>query len=341
MAIQNTKTRLAAAVGAWVLGVGLAAPAAAVVVVGGDSGWQVSFDRNVNAFYPLGDYDQGDGAQAADKTSLYGAGKRGRGIQAHSVDSGEVIANRSGPLGEMSFGRALLLFGRDAFLGAYDHAMSSGVSAYGAPGSGLGSLLDEYPSPRVEGEMSYSTAFTGGSFKAWIDALWQDTHSGCGGTSVSLGGMSAECGDISAQAWGVGTKIGYRGFELVGYFHDSEDWGLNGQFDRNAVWIDASGHIRERKGDGYYVRGTYAFSGKTKVGVSYGDGNLYAVDSTGVAANSIGTRLEGQLWTVGVYHDVGSWLRLIAEYNRGELNTHSAGKPPTGNTFSVGTFLYW
>ena len=81
MAIQNTKTRVAAALGAWVLGAGLAASASAVVLVGGDSGWQMSFDRKVNAFYPLRDYDQGDGAEAADETNLYGAGKRGSGIQ--------------------------------------------------------------------------------------------------------------------------------------------------------------------------------------------------------------------------------------------------------------------
>ena len=55
----------------------------------------------------------------------------------------------------------------------------------------------------------------------------------------------------------------------------------------------------------------------------------------------MGTHLERQLWTVGVYHDVSSWLRLIAEYNRGELNTHTPGPNPGANTFSVGSFLFW
>ena len=39
------------------------------MVVGGDNGWEVSFDGNVNAFYTVGDYDKGYVTEAADKTS--------------------------------------------------------------------------------------------------------------------------------------------------------------------------------------------------------------------------------------------------------------------------------
>ena len=59
MARQISKTKLAAAVGAAAFGVGLTAPVGAVVVVGGNDGWEVSFDGNVNAFYTIGDYDVG------------------------------------------------------------------------------------------------------------------------------------------------------------------------------------------------------------------------------------------------------------------------------------------
>ncbi len=439
MAIQNSKTRIAAAVGAAALGAGLTAPAGAVVVVGGDNGWEVSFDGNVNAFYTVGDYDKGYVTEATDKTSSrvhsgflpaffsfnvksptidgmtgsarisfaptiesangnktsYYAGSHptGTGIQGASIDTREVVANLSGGFGEVSFGRTLSLFGRNAILndmtlfgvgfapgadsfgsvtfgrvghgytypdfaarfqyttpvvngfqiafGVYDPATFSGVTAYGPGGSGLGSLLDENHTPRIESEMSYSTAFTGGNFKAWVDGLWQDTNSSCSGSTVTAGGIAAKCGDISTHAWGAGTKIGYMGFELVGYYHDSAGLGLTAQFNQNAVWFDSNGNVRERKGDGYYIQGTYAFSGKTKLGVSYGEGNLDAIDATGVAANGVGTHVERQLWTVGVYHDVSSWLRLIAEYNRGELNTHTPGKNPGANTFSVGSFLFW
>ena len=442
MAIQNSKTRIAAAVGAAALGAGLAAPAGAVVVVGGDNGWEVSFDGNVNAFYTVGDYDQGYLTEAADKTSsrvhsgylpaffsfnvksptidgmtgsarisfaptIHTGGNKTQfssqsgnvgpvsGINGATIDTREVVANLSGAFGEVSFGRTLSLFGRNAILndmtlfgvgfapgadsfgsitfgraghgytypdfsarfqyttpvvngfqiafGVYDPSTFSGVTTYGVTNSGTGSLLDEADTPRFETEMSYSTAFTGGNFKAWVDGLWQDVSSSCHGKQFVVGGTNARCGDISTQAWGAGTKIGYMGFELVGYYHDNAGLGLISQFDSHAVYFDGSGNIRERKGNGYYLQGTYTFNGKTKLGLSYGEGNLESIDTLGgdVAANGVGGHLERQLWTVGVYHDVSSWLRLIAEYNHGSLNDGRVGHNPEANTFSVGSFLFW
>lgn len=445
MAIQNSKTRIAAAVGAAAFGAGLAAPAGAVVVVGGDNGWEVSFDGNVNAFYTVGDYDNGYVTEAADTDSsrvtsgflpaffsfnvksptVNGMTGTGRisfaptiqtgghktqfssqsgnvgpvpGINGATIDTREVLANLSGAFGEVSFGRTLSLFGRNAILndmtlfgvgfapgadqfgsvtfgrvghgytypdfaarfqyttpnvngfqvaiGVYDPSTIAGITTYGATGGGAGSLLNETDTPRFEGEISYSTTFNGGSFKAWVDGLWQDIDSTCTGiASVSgvNGGLpvTAKCGSLNSQAWGVGTKVGWQGFEFVGYYHDNEGLGLTAQFNQHAMWVDAQGDIREREGDGYYVQGSYTFAGKTKVGVSYGEGNLDSIDSTGVAGDGVGSHLERSLWTVGVYHDVSSWLRLIAEYNHGELDTNSGGHKPEADTFSVGSFLFW
>ena len=442
MAIQNSKTRIAAAVGAAAFGAGLTAPAGAVVVVGGDNGWEVSFDGNVNAFYTVGDYDQGYVSEAADKTSsrvhsgflpaffsfnvksptidgmtgsarisfaptIQTGGNKTQfssqsgnvgpipGIGGATIDTREVVANLSGGFGEVSFGRTLSLFGRNAILndmtlfgvgfapgadsfgsvtfgrvghgytypdfaarfqyttpvvngfqlafGVYDPSNFSGVTQYGVTNSGTGSLLDEADTPRFEGEMSYSTAFTGGNFKAWVDGLWQDVSSSCHGKIFVVGAANARCGDASTHAWGGGTKIGYMGFEFVGYYHDSEGLGLTSQFNQHAIYFDASGNIQERKGNGYYLQGTYTFNGKTKVGVSYGEGNLESIDTLGgdIAANGVGGHVERQLWTVGVYHDVSSWLRLIAEYNHGSLNNSTPGHNPEANTFSVGSFLFW
>ena len=442
MAIQNSKTRIAAAVGAAAFGAGLAAPAGAVVVVGGDNGWEVSFDGNVNAFYTVGDYDKGYVTEAADKTSsrvhsgflpaffsfnvksptidgmtgsarisfaptIQTGGNKTQfssqsgnvgpipGIGGATIDTREVVANLSGGFGEVSFGRTLSLFGRNAILndmtlfgvgfapgadsfgsvtfgrvghgytypdfaarfqyttpvvngfqlafGVYDPSNFSGVTQYGVTNSGTGSLLDEADTPRFEGEMSYSTAFTGGNFKAWVDGLWQDVSSSCHGKIFVVGAANARCGDASTHAWGGGTKIGYMGFEFVGYYHDSEGLGLTSQFNQHAIYFDASGNIQERKGNGYYLQGTYTFNGKTKVGVSYGEGNLESIDTLGgdIAANGVGGHVERQLWTVGVYHDVSSWLRLIAEYNHGSLNNSTPGHNPEANTFSVGSFLFW
>ena len=326
MAIKLSKTRIAASLGAVALGAGLVAPASAVVVVGGDNGWEVSFDGNAQAFAEVGDDDQGYISAAADRISRRPGSLFSRNALINDLTLFGLSSPPSAePFGSATFGRARPGYTYTDF----------------ATGSGSGSLLGDAHIPRLEAEMSYSTAFTGGNVKAWIDALWQDTHSSCSGTTVTLGGMTAQCDDFSPHAWGIGTKIGYRGFALLGYYHDSKGQGLAEPFDLNAMWIDTIGNTREREGDSYYVQGTYAFSGKTKVGVSYGAGNLDAIGSTGITANSFGTRPEHQLWTVGVYHDVSSWLRLIAEYNRGDLNTHTVGKTPGANTFSVGSLLYW
>jgi len=440
MAIQFNKTRMAAAVGAAAFGAGLAAPAGAVVVVGGNDGWEVSFDGNVNAFYTVGDFDTGYVAESADKDSsrvhsgflpaffsfnvksptvggMTGSGRISfaptiqsggakthfgaagndtgaiPGIQGANIDTREVVANLSGAFGEVSFGRTLSLFGRNAILndmtlfgvgfvpggdqfgsvtfgrvghgytypdfaarfqyttpvvngfqaaiGLYDPSTIAGITALGAPGTGVGGLLDETDTPRFEGELSYSTAMNGANFKFWVDGLWQDVDSTCTGASaVLVGGVAAQCGTLTAQAWGGGAKIGYQNFEFVGYYHDNEGLGLTAQFNGNALYVDAAGNIEERQGDGYYVQGTYTFSGKTKVGVSYGEGNLENVGIGNSAANGVNGHVERSLWTVGVYHDVASWLRLVAEYNHGRLDT-TGGTDPEADTFSVGGFLFW
>ncbi len=445
MAKQFTKTRIAAAVGAAAFGAGLTAPAGAVVVVGGNDGWEVSFDGNVNAFYTIGDYDAGYVTESADKDNARvhsgflpaffsfnvksptvngmtgtarisfaptihnggaktqfsaqanGSGSRGAldGINGATIDTREVLANLSGAFGEISFGRTLSLFGRNAILndmtlfgvgfapgadhfgsvtfgrvghgytypdfsarfqyttpvvngfqaalGLYDPSIISGVTgiavgpgatanALGAFSGGAGGLLDETDTPRFEGELSYSTSFSNGNVKVWVDGLWQDIDSTC--TGVSASGLV--CGGMTASAWGAGAKLGIQNFEFVGYYHDNEGLGLTAQFNAAAIATDANNNISEREGDGFYVQGTYTFGGKTKVGVSYGEGSVDAV-AAGLFASP---EVERSLWTVGVYHDVSSWLRLIAEYNHGELDAGGA-RTPEADTFSVGGFLFW
>ena len=439
-----SKTRIAAAVSAAVLGAGLSAPAGAVVVVGGNDGWEVSFDGNVNAFYTVGDYDAGYVSETADMDSsrvhsgflpaffsfnvksptVNGLTATGRisfaptiqtggaktqfaaqtnatgnipGINGATIDTREVLANLSGSMGEISFGRTLSLFGRQAILndmtlfgvgfvpggqqfgsvtfgrvghgytypdftarfqyttpnmnglqialGLYDPAtidagggLAGRTNLTGGAGLTAGGLLDETDTPRFEGEMSYSTSFAGGNFKVWLDGLWQEIDSSCTGASTTLIGATAvNCGGLTASAWGAGVKAGMSNFELVGYYHDNEGLGLTAQFNSLAVAVDANGNIMERKGGGYYLQGTYTFHGKTKVGVSYGEGNL---ESSGGTALQGAGHIERSLWTVGVYHDVSSWLRLIAEFNHGEVKVDSSSGPEA-QTFSVGGFLFW
>jgi hypothetical protein len=444
MANQFSKTRIAAAVSAAALGAGLSAPAGAVVVVGGNDGWEVSFDGNVNAFYTVGDFDAGYVTETVDKDSsrvhsgflpaffsfnvktptIGGMTGTGRisfaptihtggsktqfttqggalsspgpitGIGGAAIDTREVLANLSGAFGEVSFGRTLSLFGRNAILndmtlfgvGFVPGADQFGSVTFGRAGHGYtypdftarfqyttpvvagfqaavglydpstidrvtvnnfallpGGLLDETDSPRFEGELSYSNIYNGFSTKLWLDGTWQDVESSCTGVSgaVSPAGVGVKCGKMTSQAWGVGGKLGYMGFEVVGYYHDNQGLGLTSQFNSNGVYFDQAGNIHARDGDGYYVQGMYTFTGKTKVGVSYGEGNLDSVGATDSAANGLNGAVERSLWTVGVYHDVSSWLRVVAEYNHGRFKTGNPGVTPEADTFSVGGFLFW
>ena len=76
--------------------------------------------------------------------------------------------------------------------------------------------------------------------------------------------------------------------------------------------------------------------GSTKLGVSYGENKLENAGGNYVVGAG---DIKRELWTVGVYHDVSSWLKLVAEYNRGELDT--GGITPNADTLSVGGFLFW
>ncbi len=57
METKFTKSKLAAAIGSATLAMALSGPANAVVIVGGDKGWEISFDGEVNQFYTYNSYD--------------------------------------------------------------------------------------------------------------------------------------------------------------------------------------------------------------------------------------------------------------------------------------------
>jgi len=452
MANQFNKTRLATAIAAAVLGLGMASTANAVVVVGGDNGWEVSFDGNINAFYVMADNDAGfnnlglgapianntfagssedisrvtsgflpaffsfnvksptvNGLTATGRFSFapqitnsttknqlyssgnlqYGAAGGLNGIQGASIDTREVVVNVDGSFGTVSFGRTLSIFGRQAILNdmtlfgvgmqnmdgaavtagrigrGYTYPNFNARFSYKTPvfsgfqaeaglydpsveelhGAGLNvGILDQTDTPRFEGELTYSTTFSNGAFKAWVDGLWQDLES----TAPTA------TDDATVSAWGAGATASYMGFALTGYYYDGEGLGRSLQFAGGTACKAAGTLCEEAENDGYYVQGTYTFNGKTKIGASYGkstqDAFSASATAAGIATNGLATNqdVELDMWTVGVYHDVNSWLKLIAEYSKSE-NEYSANvnDPTTFNgstesdTFSLGTFFVW
>ena len=462
MAILFSKTKLATAVATAVVGLGLSAAANAVVVVGGDNGWEVSFDGNINAFYTQGTYDEGynnlglvspisgaggtssfagttakslDAARVTSgflpaffsfnvksptvngmtgsarfsfapqitngniKNQLHGSGGlnggNSQGIQGSSIDTREVLVNLDGAFGTFSYGRTLSIFGRNAILkdmtlfGVGQSNMRGGAVTAGRIGRGytypnfnarvsykspnLGGLqgeiglydpsidqlngnnttgiLDQTDTPRFEGEVSYTSAFSGGSAQFWIDGLWQDIEN----TNI------AAAGDVSVQGWGVGAEGKMAGFALTGYYYDGSGLGRSLQFVggtacNSAVTINgttfaAGTNCEATDNDGYYLQGTYNFGGKTKVGLSYGESTENAFSDPVMRQAGL-TEMQARdvqlsMWTVGVYHDVSSWLKLIAEYSHSKNDfginelTLANGADTKSDTFSVGSFFFW
>lgn len=438
--MRFAKTKLAAAIAAATL----ASSAQAVVVVGGDNGWEISFDGNVNLFYNQIDFETTAGgvAGAGNQDSAHlnegllpaffsfsaksptvngltgtarisfapdssaeksrrldkaGGGALGTG----AIDMREVVANVDGSFGQISFGRTLGLFGRQAIL--KDQTLF-GVGAVGGPDGGgttLGrigfgyvypqfdtrfayttpdisgfkltvglfdpleptaaaSTVFETDTPRFEAEATYATTFTGGNFNAWVGGLWQEDERNVAGGD-----------DVTHQGVDVGAEINYSGFQVFGHFYTGDALGTllkwNGGLGPGGV-LASSGFncnaagtaCEEAENDGFIIQGGYTFAGKTKVAISYGESNQ---DDQSPDANGIFFYdTSNELWTVGVYHDVTSWLKLVAEYNNQESEAEctpgrdaaglgaaavcaAAGNGKVGgseaDTFSVGAFMTW
>ena len=108
----------------------------------------------------------------------------------------------------------------------------------------------------------------------------------------------------------------------------------------SGYWCFNSG-CQQADNDGYYVQGSYTFNGKTKVAVSWGESN----QDSSVESNGSFNDVTHEMWTVGVYHDVNSWLKLVAEYNNQSQDANTPAGAPVNSIdidgFSVGGFIFW
>jgi hypothetical protein len=454
MAKKFKKTKLATAISIAAVSLGLSATADAVVVVGGDNGWEVSFDGNINAFYTLTDYDAGfttlgyvtpgaggfgqgntaattavpeldsarvtsgylpaffsfnvksptvNGLTATGRISfapviqnanaknqfypsaLGGSNGGVQGLQGSGIDTREVVVNVEGDFGTFSFGRTLSIFGRQAMLkdqtlfGVGAPNKQNGSISAGRTGRGYtypnfnarfsyktpninglqaefglydpsveqnpfntsnGTLLNETDTPRFEGELSYTTTFSTGSFQLWMDGMWQDIESNAPGAA----------GDVTVAAVGFGADAKMNGFNVLGYYYTGQGLGRSLQF-VGGTRCEASGkNCQEADNDGYYVQGSYTFNGKTKVATSYGQSSedgFAAIGSDGLNTFAMAATqdVELNMWTIGVYHDMTSWMKMVAEYSNLEneyksTSTFSSGKTEA-DVFSLGAFLFW
>ena len=208
-------------------------------------------------------------------------------------------------------------------------------------------LLDQTQIPRFEGELTFTQAFSGGSVQGWVDGLYQEIKNSNKGAAdhVTVGG------------WGMGAEAKMAGFGLTGYYYDGNGLGRSLQFVGGTACntapsgLEAIGsHCEEANNFGYYVQGTYTFNGKTKLGISYGESNEDAFRDPVILATAGEMQMRDvklSMWTVGVYHDVNSWLKVIAEYSKAKNDfganviSKANGAQTESDTFSVGSFFFW
>ena len=232
--------------------------------------------------------------------------------------------------------------GFQAEVGMYDPI----EQALNGAGTGFNTNANvETDTPRFEGELTYASTFSGGSFNAWADFLWQNSQfNNRGGAPAALQGQ-----DWDSYGAGVGGQIAASGFEATGYYYTGQNLmnAANGLKGFAPGFNLASTSLVDIDQDGWYAQGTYTFNGKTKVGFSYGESNQDSDASArqSATAGMLVQDVSREMWTIGVYHDVNSWLKLIAEYS--DINNEN--KAPTGvktadfeaSLFSVGAFVFW
>jgi predicted porin len=152
---------------------------------------------------------------------------------------------------------------------------------------------------RYEADLSYAGAFDGGSFTAWVSAAQQD--------------HDALAEDARYVTVGGTLKVG--GFEAMAQYSDAEDGNA-----AVATQVD--------EWDQYMVQAGYRFGGTTLVSANY----VELTDDNATSNDSI------EKYTVGVYHDVNSNLKLVAEY------TNVEDDDPAGldqSIFALGGFVFF
>jgi hypothetical protein len=233
--------------------------------------------------------------------------------------------------------------GFKAEVGLFDPQEPTTTNAVTAGGATLPGF--ETSIPKFEGELSYATSFTNGNLLVWGGGTWQEMDDTFTGDSVTSWGVD------------VGGEIGYMGFALTGYYYTGEALGIglkNLGDGRSAGGIlssgvncgfVATGSCEAADNDGFYVQGAYNFGQGTKVAMSYGESSQDGdVDAAGAL---VFNDVTNDMWTVGVYHDLTSWLKLVAEYNNinKEVSSAVAGDQTKteieADAFSVGAFMTW
>jgi len=292
------------------------------------------------------------------------------GLGLNSTNFRQVFLEFSGTdWGGIKIGRDLGLFGSDAILSDMTLSGVGTVSdlTQGGGNTSLGRIGVGYLYADWKGQVQYFSPNWGGfSFNVAVVDPWGLVN--LSGVSLDAGSFSQEGstyglegkvayaweGDFSGKVWAsfisqklksanpalndedalgfdVGAKVGFGGFELVGYYYTGEGIGSAGfLFDA----VDAAGNTRDS--DGMYAQATYKIPGPgTKIGVSWGESNLDRGSADPVTTSLFETN---ESIVFGIYHPLTSALQLVLEYTQTEATAHN-GNEAEEKAIAVGAIL--
>jgi hypothetical protein len=172
----------------------------------------------------------------------------------------------------------------------------------------------------------YTGRFDGGNVDVWLGASWQD-H--------ALSPFNTLSRTRETLGYNLGVDLNLAGFNVAGSYYDGEMMDFR-HFNPDATNSSADCYyvsclVTDKQG--YIVKGGYTF-GATQLDISYGESNQI---SHSISLGAVGESSE--LWTIGLYHDVNSWFKLMAEYS--DHNTSSNIADDNTRQFSVGGFIRW
>lgn len=194
----------------------------------------------------------------------------------------------------------------------------AGIRTAAGPTGPIGSSSDS-EDLRYEADLSYAGAFDNGSYMMWLSGMIQDQD------------------DLAEdkRAWTVGGTLALGGFEFMAQYSDAEDATAAGggvySIDQNSGLIVQNNAASQKlEWNQYIVQAGYRFAGTTLVSANYSE---LEDDSPGVGSDDTAERI-----TVGVYHDVTSNLKLVAEYTKVE---HDNDDLLDADIFALGGFVTW
>jgi hypothetical protein len=187
-------------------------------------------------------------------------------------------------------------------------------------------LIDHKSAMQLQARASYSSYFDKGNVNFWLGALWQQQAV----NSITTGIRA----DTDSFGYNIGIDVNYADLSITGSYYNGQ--ALSDSYFNPYQALDAANCslvlCTGSDNQGYVLKGFYAFTEATRFGISYGESSHYTYMKNAVDSGN-------ELWTVGLYHDVNSWFKIVAEYSN--LKSSNVGFDETSDMITVGGYIRW